>query len=171
MPFIHRIFPVAPLLVVALAACGNGTGGDTTSSGGTGGQTTTSSGPSLCADDARVTPYAAGLSAASADGKVKVTFASSMPSPPAKGQNSWLIDLADALGAPIDGATVTLKPFMPDHGHGASVVPTVKAGSKPGEYAVTDIELFMPGVWQNTFTVTPSGGAAEAVVFTFCVDG
>jgi hypothetical protein len=60
---------------------------------------------------------------------------------------------------------------MPAHGHGASAVPPVQAGSQPGRYTLTGLDLFMAGTWQITFTVTPSGGAAEPVMFTFCVEG
>ncbi|APR86466.1 Hypothetical protein A7982_11815 [Minicystis rosea] len=163
MPTIQSALPAALLLALALVGCGS----DTT---GSGGQTTTTSGPA-CATDPRVTSYAVGISAASTDGSIKVTFADALPAPPEKGGNVWTIDVADAQGNPIDGATITLKPFMPEHGHAATIIPTVKAGDKPGRYVVDNIELFMPGIWQNTFTITPSGGVGEPVVFTFCVDG
>ncbi|MFT3776561.1 MAG: FixH family protein [Minicystis sp.] len=159
---------IAPLLALALAGCGSNTSG--TGGGGAGGQTSTTTG-SICASDPRVTSYAVGASAAAMDGKVKVTFVDAQPAPPAKGSNAWTIDLTDDAGQPIEGATISLKPFMPDHGHGATVIPAVKPGSQAGRYVVDQIELFMPGVWQSTFTITPSGGAPDTVVFTFCVDG
>jgi hypothetical protein len=40
-----------------------------------------------------------------------------------------------------------------------------------GTYQVTNVSLFMAGIWQFTFTVTPASGPADTVVFTFCVDG
>lgn len=165
MPSTRRSLLIAPLLV--LVACGS----DTTGTGGTGGQTSTTTAASVCASDARVTPYADGLSAAATDGKVKVTFIDASPTPPEKGGNTWTIDVTDDLGQPIDGATIALKPFMPDHGHGPTVVPTVKAGSQAGRYVVDLIQLIMPGVWESTFTITKPGGAPDVVVFTFCVDG
>ena len=61
---------------------------------------------------------------------------------------------------------------MPDHGHGPSVIPQVTPmASQQGTYQVEDIDLFMAGIWANTFTVTPSSGTPESAVFTFCVDG
>jgi len=158
-----RLLPclAAPLLAIALAACGGG-------GGGAGGQATQSS---VCSGDPRAEGYAVGASQAAMDGSVKVTFVSAEPAPPAKGGNTFTVDVTDAMGQPIDGAAITVKPFMPDHGHGASVTPTVTPGSEAGRYEVTNVELFMPGIWEITFTVTATGGAPEPVKFTFCVDG
>lgn len=154
------------LAIVALAACGP----DSSSGTGGGGSTTTGTGSSVCATDPRAMAYAVGISQASADGKVKIAFADAMPAPPAKGANVWTITLTDAAQMPIDGATIDVKPFMPDHGHGSSATPVV-TGKGSGNYEVTNLQLFMPGIWQITFTVTPAGGVAESVVFTFCVEG
>src|SRR4051812_43042779 len=104
MPSTRRASLIAPLLV--LVACSS-TGGDTT---GSGGHTSTTTAASICAADARVTPYADGLSGAATDGKVKVTFVHASPTPPEKGGNTWTIDVTDDLGQPIDGAMITLKP-------------------------------------------------------------
>jgi hypothetical protein len=167
----HRAFVALPLpVMIAFAACGNATApsGGIGGGGGGGGQ---SMEVPACASDARVTAFAAGLEAKAQDGKVRVTFVSATPAPPAKGTNAFTIDVADESGAPIDGASIVVKPFMPDHGHGASVVPKVAAGAQAGRYEVSDVELFMPGVWEITFEVTPAGGAMDAVKLAFCVAG
>jgi hypothetical protein len=36
---------------------------------------------------------------------------------------------------------------------------------------MTVLDFFMPGIWTNTFTVTPTSGPVETAVFTFCIDG
>jgi hypothetical protein len=154
------------LAIVALAACGPGSSSGT----GGGGSTSTGTQSSVCASDPRAMQYAVGLSQTSTDGKVKIAFADASPAPPAKGANVWTITVTDGAQMPIDGATITVKPFMPDHGHGSSAVPKV-TGKGSGSYEISNLELFMPGIWQITFTVTPAGGAAESVVFTFCVEG
>jgi hypothetical protein len=71
----------------------------------------------------------------------------------------------------MTGAGITAKPFMPDHGHGSSVTPSVTPMGSDGTYQVTDLDLFMPGIWQVTLTITPASGPADSVVFSFCVDG
>ena len=123
-----------------------------------------------CSADPRVQAYAPGLSASSTDGAVTVTFVAAAPAPPDKGNNEWTVQVTDGAGAPIDGATITVTPYMPDHGHGSSIAPNVAAGQQPGQYAVTLVNLFMPGVWRITFDVAV--GAVESTVqFMFCVEG
>ena len=94
-----------------------------------------------------------------------------MPAPPAKGLNAWTLALTDATGSPMSGATITVKPYMPDHGHGSSIVPAVTPMSAAGTYQVTLLDLFMAGIWTVTFTITPPSGPVESLVFSFCVDG
>ncbi len=105
------------------------------------------------------------------DKKVTVSFLDANPAPPEKGLNTWTIKVTDAQGKPVSSASISLKPFMPEHGHGSSITPQIKPMSTPGTYEVTLIDLFMPGVWQNTFTITPPSGAPETVIFNFCIDG
>jgi len=163
---IRSTLAVAPLLALSLAACGEGGG-----SGGSGGQTSTTSTMSVCAADSGAVAYAVGLSQAAMDGKVTITFVDAKPAPPAKGGNTFTIDVTDDASAPVDGATITVAACMPLHGHCATVTPTVTPGSQPGRYVVDDVELFMPGLWAITFTVTPSSGAPDPVTVSFCVEG
>lgn len=160
---VAHFFAFATVLAL-LPACGTGTGGQ-------GGETTTTTGGVCAALDAGADTYAAGLSRVSADGQVKVAFVSAQPAPPAKGANDFVIDVTDASGQPLTGASIALEAFMPAHGHGATAVPAVQPGSQPGRYTMTGLGLFMAGTWQITFTVTPTGGTAEPVMFTFCVEG
>jgi hypothetical protein len=162
---IPRSLGALVLIATPLAACVTSTGGG--SSAATGGTVTTDS---VCATDSRAMPYSAGLSATTTSG-TKVSFVSADPAPPATGENTWAINLTDTTGAPMSGATIALKPYMPDHGHGSSIVPQVTPMAAQGAYQVKLIDLFMPGIWQNTFTITPASGPVETVVFTFCVDG
>jgi len=111
--------------------------------------------------------YAPNMSAAATTAKVVLVSASL--SPPARGTNTWTIKVTDAQGNAIPNATVTAKPFMPDHGHGSSVEPVVTA-NPDGTFAVTPLYLFMPGLWQITFTVK-TATTSDDVVFSFCVAG
>jgi hypothetical protein len=150
--------------LVALVACGTSSAGG--GSGGAGGMM-----PSVCAADAGAEAYAAGITQASMDGSIKVSFVDAQPAPPSKGANTWTIQVTDAHGTPVAGAAISVKPFMPEHGHGSSATPIVTPKGADGTYQVTNIELFMAGLWQITFTVTPASGPNQAVVFTFCVEG
>jgi hypothetical protein len=143
-------------------ACGSG-GGDA------GGSTTMAT--SLCDKDPRAMTYAVGLSPALTSGTMKVTFVEAMPAPPALNENTWMVKVTDENGNPVTGATIALKPFMPDMGHGASVTPQITPMATEGVYQITLIDLFMPGIWTNTFTIKTASEPVTTAVFTFCIDG
>ena len=93
------------------------------------------------------------------------------PSPPQRDVNTLVLEMLDAYGTPLDGATLQVVPWMPDHGHGSSVKPTVNAMGG-GVYDVTNLYYVMPGLWQLTMTVTPPGSTTgDTAVFNFCIDG
>ncbi len=106
--------------------------------------------------------------AASATG-AKVVLVDASPAPPARGTNTWTLKVTDAQGNSIPGAIITAKPFMPDHGHGSSVQPVITA-NPDGTFGVTPLYLFMPGLWQVTFTVK-TATTSDDVVFSFCIAG
>lgn len=127
-----------------------------------------SSGGGACAADARKDVYAAGLSKGA--GGLSVRIASATPAPPAKGLNQVMLELTDGAGAPVEHATITLTPFMPDHGHGSPVAPVVTAAGG-GRYGVEDVYLPMAGLWTLTVKVETAGAAPREAVFSFCLDG
>ena len=50
-------------------------------------------------------------------------------------------------GSPVDGLEVAVEPFMPAMGHGTST-PTLHAAEGNGKYLLTEVYLYMPGVWE-----------------------
>ncbi len=81
---------------------------------------------------------------------------------PMRGENTLVLTIADAeTGAPASGLTVTMVPFMPAMGHGASITPTVTE-SPGGKYVATDVDLFMPGTWELRTTIA-SASATDHV--------
>jgi hypothetical protein len=126
-----------------------------------------------CQNDPRVDAFAADLTKKSASGALTATLLSATPAPPALRTNSWTVKLVDATGAPISGAALSVVPWMPDHGHGSSVVPQVTAGAA-GSYTLDSLYLFMPGVWRITLGVMPDAGMPnpdDEVQFFFCIEG
>jgi hypothetical protein len=125
----------------------------------------------LCAQEQRADTFVAGLSRASPSGAFEVTFVEAMPAPPDRGLNRWVLEVKDRTGALVDGAEVRLRPWMPDHGHGSNpphLFPT--ATGVAGQYQITDMDLFMSGLWQ--FTVRVERGAdSDELVFSFCIEG
>jgi hypothetical protein len=89
------------------------------------------------------------------------------PQPPPHGTIAVQLSVTQvADGTPVDGLTLHVRPWMPAHDHGTSIVPTVKPGGK-GEYLLTNVDLFMPGYWelQTNF----SGPATDYVAPAFNV--
>ncbi len=151
------------LLVAAapctLAACSSGD-----ADGRAGGGLTTA-----CSADVRKDVYTAGLTKPA--GAFNVKLVEAKPGPMVKGTNEMTIELMDAAGAPVEATVDVIKPFMPDHGHGSAVRPTVKALGG-GRYAVSNIYLAMAGLWKITVTVQmPDGSGVQEANFNFCLDG
>jgi hypothetical protein len=69
--------------------------------------------------------------------------------------------------ATLDGLAITMTPWMPAMGHGASVTPSVTALGE-GRYVFTNVSLFMPGEWELRMQF--SGEVTDSVAPTFSVD-
>ncbi len=158
-----RSWSLIPLTLLFASACSSSNSSDAADSGAP---------VSLCATDSRAQTFTAGMEQPGASNTFSVKLASINPNPVFKGNNAWTIQVVDKSGAPVTGASITVKPFMPDHGHGSSIIPQVTAGSDPGSYDISLLNLFMPGIWTVTIVVT-TGTAPSTVtdqsVFTFCV--
>jgi hypothetical protein len=70
------------------------------------------------------------------------------PQPPTRGTIAVELTVTQAADAtPVDGLAVQVRPWMPAHDHGSSIVPTVMSEGH-GKYLITNVELFMPGHWE-----------------------
>ena len=138
-----------------------------------------------CAADTRPQQYTVGLDNHGKNGLIDFKLMSADPAPPARGDNTWLVQLnamtegsdgsggsAVAIdGAAIDGAALVVTPYMPDHQHGTPImVGITDQGS--GLYQLTPVNLWMPGYWETTIDVT-SGSGSDAVkdstIYKFCL--
>ena len=160
MPFVARSALVAAAAAFVVACASSDGGSDP---GGSSGST------SACAQDARKDVYAAGLTKQTASA-MSVKVMSATPAPPAKLTNELVLDITDAAGSPIDGATVSILPWMPDHAHGSAITLSVTPVGL-GKYDVTNLYYPMPGLWRVTVTVQMPNVAAQDVAFSFCIDG
>ncbi len=125
--------------------------------------------PTACTDP-RADTYMADLTKPTNPAGLTVTLVDSDPGPPIMGTNVWTIKITDAGGAPVSGAGITVLPWMPDHGHGTSVKALVAPGNSDGEYTISQVYLFMAGLWTVTLTITPPGSSTSyPVVFSFCI--
>jgi hypothetical protein len=157
-------------LACALAACGGGSktpppSTDSSESGQTGED---AAAQVTCEGQANLDTYVANLTKTGTKG-LSFVLVSGDPAPPARGTNTWTLHVNDASGKGVDGAQLDVKPFMPQHGHGSSVEPTVTATGS-GAYTIGNLYLFMPGLWTITITAT-TPSVTDAAVFTFCIAG
>ena len=79
---------------------------------------------------------------------IAVRFA---PDPPTAGEDAAQLVFTDATGAPVAGLDLSVVPWMPAHGHGTSVNPTVTE-TEPGVFVASPLYLFMPGSWELRMT-------------------
>lgn len=74
----------------------------------------------------------------------------SSPSRPSKGTTAWKLavyqDAQDPASEPVTTATLTFKPIMPAHGHGAAGQPIIS--TQPEGYIVQNVNLYMSGRWE-----------------------
>jgi hypothetical protein len=124
--------------------------------------------PAFCASDPRVQAFQLGVQSACVGGQCRVRIVEATPAPVVQGLNDWTVVLEDPSGKPIDGATLSVKPSMPDHGHGSPTLTQI-APLGGGRYKVTGINLAMRGVW--LIPIVASGPVNDQAAFTFCVDG
>jgi hypothetical protein len=89
------------------------------------------------------------------------------PAGSARAVYAWVVTLRTDAGPLPDDVQLAVTPRMPDHGHGARRRPTVRPLGG-GRFEVTDLDLYMDGVWTITLRVS-SGGATEQVVFGVCI--
>jgi hypothetical protein len=98
---------------------------------------------------------------------MRVTFTDAEPAAPVRGLNRWTIALSEGE-APIEGAMLSVKAWMPDHGHG-SPQPVEIEELGEGEYVLDPVNLFMAGFWEITVTAEMDQATDEAM-FPFCVE-
>src|SRR4051812_20221326 len=152
-------FPRSILLVPVLLAmaCGGGSGGSDADSGVVN-----------CAGDPRVLAYAPNVTVTSVGTHMKYALVSSTPAPPARGLDDWTLRITDSAGQPLTTVPLAILTLMPEHGHGSPTIPQI-SNQGGGNYKVSQLNLFMPGIWRITFF--PSNASSDTAEFWFCVQG
>jgi hypothetical protein len=99
-----------------------------------------------------------------------VTLMSALPAPPGRGDNEWSIRIDTVAGStPVTGATIYATPFMnKPQQHGTPVKVKVDAMPNAGEYKLSPVNLWMPGVWETTIEMSSPSGT-DSVVYKFCI--
>jgi hypothetical protein len=85
-------------------------------------------------------------------GAFLVALRSCPDQPPVQGVDTIQYTVTDAQGAPQDGLSLSVVPWMPAMGHGSNA-PTVTA-TGDGNYVASDVYLFMAGSWALETTIS-----------------
>lgn len=144
------------LALTLLAACGGGSTGDDDDESVN------------CAEETRDDDFAVGLHKMGESNLLDFTFVSADPAPPARDDNTWVIQVGTPNGQAIAGATMTVTPYMRDHGHPSAKNVIVEPMPETGQYKLSPINMWMPGLWETTIDATSASGN-DKVVFRFCV--
>ena len=81
------------------------------------------------------------------NGALAIEIRTSPEQPPGRGISSVEYTITDQGGRPRDDLELSVVPWMPAMGHGASTKPTIEAKGE-GRYVVSGVSMFMPGRWE-----------------------
>lgn len=114
--------------------------------------------------------FVVGLTKSGDQGIFEFSLMSFTPAPPSAGENAWNLKVMStgASAAPVIDAVMDVIPFMPKHQHGPGEDPVIAPATNAGEYDVSKINLWMPGIWEVTIEAT-SGGRTDQAVFRTCI--
>jgi len=128
--------------------------------------------PVNCALEDRDDDFVVGLSKVGDGAALGFSLMTADPAPPARGDNTWVVQINQmtngVAGAAVTDATLTVTPFMPDHGHPAGKTVKIEPTGVDGQYQLSPINLWMPGLWEITID-TSSASGDDSVVFRFCI--
>ena len=124
-----------------------------------------------CSMETRADTFVVGLEKVSPAGAHFILM-SANPAPPGRGDNDFVLHLEDSSLAPMTGASLTIRPYMPDHGHGTAVpVIITEHAATPGEYELDPVNFHMPGLWQVLMSSGTPVNEQNTATFAFCIPG
>jgi hypothetical protein len=108
-------------------------------------------------------PATAFSSMTSDSGTLRVDLRTS-PQPPSRGGIDAEMTIVDAAtGMAADGLTLQVRPWMPAFNHGSILATVTPEGH--GKYLLTEVNLFMAGLWELRTTI--SGPVSDHVAPQF----
>lgn len=73
--------------------------------------------------------------------------------------HAWTVQLTDAKGHPVKGATFVIGGGMPQHGHGLPTAPAVTKTLGDGQYLIEGMKFNMSGWWEIDLAIDGPKGA------------
>jgi hypothetical protein len=169
----RQVLGVGAVLLTVLggtAACSSSSSGEPST--GSGSAMVDATNASVCPTWTSTTDpleaYSANLTKTGKSGIFTFVLMDVAPAPPALGTLTWTMKILDANGQPVPDATMPVPTtWMPQHMHSSTATP-IAASNGDGTYTISNLYLYMPGVWQVTVEAT-AGGTTDSTVFTFCL--
>lgn len=125
-----------------------------------------------CGAETRDDDFVVGLEKFGERGALAFKLMSADPAPPSRDDNTWVVQVSvmtsGVVGAPISGASLNVSPFMPDHQHGTPIEVKIEPMPQAGQYTLSPVNLWMPGLWDTTISAT-TNGTTDKVVYRFCI--
>jgi hypothetical protein len=122
-----------------------------------------------CANETRDDEFVVGIQKAGDSAKMMFTLMAADPAPPARGDNTWMLQLTQMSGgSAVAGAQILVTPFMPDHAHGTPLSVVVEPQPTAGHYKLSPVNMWMPGLWEVTIDAQ-SGADSDTTIFRFCI--
>ena len=114
--------------------------------------------------DPAITPPA-GVAVATEAAAFLVTLVATDPTPLDTGNTSFQLRVTMPDGDPVDDAEVSVRGWMPAHGHGTNPAERAASADGEGRWTAAPINLFMPGTWELTVAVD-DGARRDSVTYT-----
>ena len=97
-------------------------------------------------------------------GLYRVTIQPGEEPVPTGRMHTWTLHVETAAGAALDGAEISVRGGMPEHGHGLPTAPQVTESLGDGDYRVEGMKFSMGGWWTLTLDIT-AGEEKDTVTF------
>ncbi len=122
----------------------------------------------VCADEERDEPVTGGDVLAGDSETLRLALVTLDPAVPDLGENEWTVEVRDSGDTLLEGCTIEVEPWMPDHGHGSTDISSTEIGA--GQYSLTPVEFVMPGYWEVALSIT-CGEDSDNVLLKLCIEG
>jgi hypothetical protein len=104
------------------------------------------------------------------NGAFVISFKSQLDPIAIGSMHSWILHVETADGQPVEGATISVGGWMPEHGHGLPTSPQVTQDLGNGDYLVEGLRFQMGGWWEVKFNIS-ADGVEDNVTFNIILGG
>ena len=95
---------------------------------------------------------------ATALARYRISYASTLKPIAINRMHSWVVQVTDASGGPVEDAGIEVAGGMPAHDHGLPTVPQATAHLGDGRYLIEGMKFHMGGAWEVLLTVRAGQG-------------